>query len=65
MPQGGDPRIVRVGTFEYRYFKGRLQCRVPGRGWIDDPHRPEDYAALADLVNHPTEDESERPWWAA
>lgn len=55
----GDPRIVRVGSFEYRYHKGRLECRVPGRGWIVDPHRPEEYAALAELVNHPSDDEDE------
>lgn len=58
LPKGSpDPRIVRVGSFDYRYHKGRLECRVPGRGWIVDPHRPEEYAALAGLKDHPTEDE--------
>lgn len=57
-PQGTcDPRRVRVGPFEYRYHQGRLECRVPGRGWIVDPHRPEDYAALAELKNHPEDEE--------
>lgn len=51
-----DPRIVRFGSFEYRYRNGRLEWRVPGAKWLPDPYRPEDYARLAALKDHPTED---------
>lgn len=49
-----DPRIARFGAFECRYRDGQLEWRVPGRDWHMDPRKPEDYAAVADLVKHPT-----------
>jgi hypothetical protein len=52
---GQDPRIVRVGCFDWRYRDGRLEFRSgPGHPWHEDPHKPEDYAAIAELKNHPT-----------
>ena len=54
MPRPGhDPRIARFGSFEYRYHNGHLEWRVPGGQWLEDPHRPEEYAALAALKDHP------------
>lgn len=58
-----DPRIARFGWFEYRYYRGHLQWRIvplPGEQpnpWQTDGRSPEEYAAVAELRNHPTEDE--------
>lgn len=61
MPGAGrDQRIARLGSLEYRYRRGRLEWRVSGRGkWIPDAYRPEEYAAIAALKDHPTEDDDE------
>jgi len=51
---------VRFGSFEYRYRNGRLEWRVPGAlEWFVDPHGPDEYAALARLKDHPTDDDQE------
>ena len=50
---------MRFGSFEYRYRNGRLEWRVPGRAWIVDPQGPDDYAAVAALKDHPTDDDQE------
>jgi hypothetical protein len=49
-------RIVRFGSFEYRYLDGHLEWRVPGRAWELDPHGPEAYAAVASLKDNPLEE---------
>lgn len=54
-----DPRIVRFGSFEYRYRNGHLEWRVPGKTWFVDPHGPEAFAAVAALKDHPTIDDQE------
>jgi hypothetical protein len=54
-----DLRIVRFGSFEYRYRDGHLEWRVPGRSWIRDPHSPEAFAAVAALKDRPTIDDQE------
>lgn len=54
MNPGGDPRIVRFGALEYRYVDGHLEWQVSGGSWYVDPHSPAQFAAVAELVNHPT-----------
>ena len=55
-----DPRVVRFGSFEYRYRNGRLEWRVPGGAtWLPDPHPPEQFAAVASLKEHPWIDSQE------
>jgi hypothetical protein len=60
-----DPRIARFSCFEYRYFRGQLEWRIrkqpweePGP-WLPDGLTPDDYAAVAALKDHPTEDQEE------
>jgi hypothetical protein len=42
-----DPRIARLGVYEYRYRGGQLEWRLAGEGddaWTPDRFSPEEYA---------------------